>query len=208
MDSKTETLPQAVERPALDSGDLFGVPCVVDNLREWAAEFRANQHPVTLTLFRAIQTLEKMDAAMDKDDREIVRLYAEIARYRAAISDYCEAQDDLDVAGDSKFLDRLRATLEPREKQPTPVWKKYGHPSEVSSPNRCSSSLDGDGLLGPYPHSLRRQETMRRRGKALHKHSPYDGEFSVLSDACPPAGWCKVSSKEHDLFKFRARGGM
>lgn len=64
MDSKTETLPQAVERPALDSGDLFGVTYVVDNLREWAAEFRANQHPATLTLFRAIQTLEKLDRAV------------------------------------------------------------------------------------------------------------------------------------------------
>ena len=120
---------------SVGSDRLFGVPYLVENLREWTTEFRANQHPVTLTLFRAIQTLEKMDAAMAKDDREIVRPYAEIARYRAAISDYCEAQDDPDVAGDSKFLDRLRATLEPREKQPAPVWKKYGHPSEVSSPN-------------------------------------------------------------------------
>lgn len=126
---------KAVERPAVDSGDLFGVPYLVENLREWADEFRANQHPVVLTLFRAIQTLEKMDAAMAKDDHEIVRLDAEIARYRVAISDYCEVQDDPDVAGDSKFLDRLRATLEPRDKQPTPVWQKYGHPSEVSSPN-------------------------------------------------------------------------
>ena len=51
---------------------LFGVPYLVDNLREWAAEFRANQHPVTLTLFRAIQALEKMDAAiaLAKDLRE------------------------------------------------------------------------------------------------------------------------------------------
>ena len=48
----------------MDSGDLFGVPYVVDNLREWAAEFRANQHPVTLTLFRAIQTIEKLDRAV------------------------------------------------------------------------------------------------------------------------------------------------
>jgi len=120
---------------SVGSDRLFGVPYLVDNLREWAAEFRANQHPVTLTLFRAIQTLEKMDAAMAKDDHEIVRLDAEIARYRAAISDYCDVQDDPDVAGDSKFLDRLRATLEPKEKQPSPVWKKYGHPSEVIPPN-------------------------------------------------------------------------
>lgn len=61
MDSTTNTLPQAVERPALRSGDLLGVPYLVDNLREWAAEFRANQHPATLTLFRAIQTLEKLE---------------------------------------------------------------------------------------------------------------------------------------------------
>lgn len=60
--------------PAVGSDGLFGVPYLVENLREWASEFRANQHPVTLTLFRAIQTLEKMDAAMAKDDREIVRL--------------------------------------------------------------------------------------------------------------------------------------
>lgn len=135
MQSNSSQHPQAVERPALVSGDLFGVPYLVENLREWAEEFRANQHPVTLTLFRAIQTLEKMDAAMAKDDHEIGRLDAEIARYRVAISDYCEAQDDPDVAGDSKFLDRLRATLEPREKRPTPVWRKYGHPSEVLPPN-------------------------------------------------------------------------
>lgn len=112
---------------SVGSDRLFGVPYLVENLREWTTEFRANQHPVTLTLFRAIQTIEKMDAAMAKDDREIVRLYAEIARYRAAISDYCEAQDDPDVAGDSKFLDRLRATLEPREKQPAhaaPSWRR------------------------------------------------------------------------------------
>lgn len=131
----TETIADQGAAVSVGSDRLFGVPYLVESLREWASEFRANQHPVTLTLFRAIQTLEKMDAAMAKDDREIVRLDAEIARYRAAISDYCEVQDDPDVAGDSKFLDRLRATLEPREKQPTPVWQKYGHPSEVLPPN-------------------------------------------------------------------------
>ncbi|MDP1580991.1 MAG: hypothetical protein Q8M02_11975 [Candidatus Didemnitutus sp.] len=36
----------------------------MDNLREWADEFRANQHPITLTLYRAIQTLEKLDRAV------------------------------------------------------------------------------------------------------------------------------------------------
>ena len=64
MDSKTETLPQAVERPALDSGDLFGSAYVAENLRSWADEFRTQQHPVTLTLFRAAQVLEKIDAAL------------------------------------------------------------------------------------------------------------------------------------------------
>ena len=134
MDSKTETLPQAVERPALDSGDLFGVPYVVDNLREWAEEFRANQHPVTLTLFRAIQTLEKMDAAMAKDEREKAHLHAEIGRYRASIDNYCQTYDE--GVADSKDMKRLREVLEPLGDKPVPVWQKYGHPSEVSiSPN-------------------------------------------------------------------------
>lgn len=61
MDSNTNQLPQSAEQPALD---LDGVPYIVDNLREWAAEFRASLHPVTLTLFRAIHTLEKLDRAV------------------------------------------------------------------------------------------------------------------------------------------------
>lgn len=61
MNSNTNQLPQSAEQPALD---LDGVPYLVDNLREWAAEFRASQHPVTLTLLRAIKTLEKLDRAV------------------------------------------------------------------------------------------------------------------------------------------------
>ena len=61
MNSNTNQLPQSAEQLALD---LDGVPYLVDNLREWAAEFRASQHPVTLTLLRAIKTLEKLDRAV------------------------------------------------------------------------------------------------------------------------------------------------
>lgn len=144
MDSKTETLPQAVERPALDSGDLFGVPYLVENLREWAAEFRANQHPVTLTLFRAIQTLEKMDAAMKKDEREKAHLHAEIGQYRAAIDNFCQLYDE-GLGGDSKYLENLRSVLAPQPKiLAVPVWQKYGHPSEViwPSPNTKGSRAE------------------------------------------------------------------
>lgn len=119
---------------SVGSDRLFGVPYLVDNLREWAAEFRANLHPVTLTLFRAIQTLEKMDAAIAKDEREKAHLHAEIGRYRASIDNYCQTYDE--GVADSKDMKRLREVLEPLGDKPVPVWQKYSHPSEVSiSPN-------------------------------------------------------------------------
>jgi hypothetical protein len=146
MTMKNDSTPQVsagAPSPGVGSSDLFGVPYLVDNLREWAAEFRSAQHPVTLTLFRAIQTLEKMDAAMTKADREKAHLHAEIGRYRAAIDDFCQLYDE-GLGGDSKYLENLRAVLAPQTPKilAVPVWQKYGHPSEViwPSPNKVDNN--------------------------------------------------------------------
>ncbi len=70
--SANNFMDQTTQQPPADqgaavlvgSGDLFGSSYVAENLRSWAEDFRAQQHPVTLTLFRAAQVLEKIDATL------------------------------------------------------------------------------------------------------------------------------------------------
>ena len=97
------------------------------NARDDAARENANLFARQTVLVSEVESLRKQ-----RNEAE-----TEAARAQNALH---EAKRELgsksaEVGFLRSYLDMVERDLAEREKQPTPVWQKYGHPSEVLPPN-------------------------------------------------------------------------